>query len=878
MDFFFSTCTAASAGAVSEEHLVVQHDRLRKLRDLDGATKIPFILVELRGVGDGEGYIEVCGKDEYGVYLHLEEWLLANWQCSKMDAGTLSDDTPLPFCDAIYSWPGFRTEECGTNNMGLASMRLIEYMTRELTWTLGVINGGNVGANGEIREQQIIFKAPHIMNRRSKHLMIELRSTGVIEVCGDDRESKDAIHRYVVKTLKGTAMPGHQTFCDRYYQCEEGIFREDETTGENNIGKMTVRICDAVVTLMKGWSLVTINGGNYGEGGAHREQQLVFRFDNHPLGTQPHFLLELREAGFVELNGLANVDRIHERLTKWLEESWGCTKLTRGMCDLKFEWEYKDMLVSTAEITGFFHQLGWQMQVCSQGTVQIEGNSHAREQQILFRPGASDEGHVEPHLFIELYAGEGQDALYEKSDYTQLLENQRVRIRGVGDCEAAIAELTTFLTDYMGGVEDTEAEVQTYSVDVFLSRGVSDNNLGSWTMRVCDFMVDRLGWSFVVCNVCNLGTLGNWREQQLVFRFDGERRAIPAVKIDIAPLDEMHYIGLQFPSYWISPDVLNLRQMVNIVPGTDDEIAAMQEIFDTTFKRALTRDRVYEYQLGVNEEMPYRLEVQQVFRSEHAELYRNFMERRSSYSGGTPLRAKTNFGGTTAKTLNSRLAEGEALLAHGTNPSSAIGILKTGFKLSAAGSATGTMFGYGIYLAECVSKSDEYSRDDQGGTYPGLMAILMCRCLVGKPLIVTEAGDHIADAREKGYDCVLGDRESKVGTYREFIFFDERQVMPEYAVIYKRQYDKDQVPESMRTPATGTTGRNWQVKLDKGWHNIPPNVSHWLSQAERSGMTEVEQTMGDDGSMFTYRFNLDTMEQTNIERGTVRKIRPPMRR
>ena len=26
-------------------------------------------------------------------------------------------------------------------------------------------------------------------------------------------------------------------------------------------------------------------------------------------------------------------------------------------------------------------------------------------------------------------------------------------------------------------------------VDVFLSRGAHDNNLGCWTMRVCDFMV-----------------------------------------------------------------------------------------------------------------------------------------------------------------------------------------------------------------------------------------------------------------------------------------------------------------------------------------------------------------------------------------------------
>merc|ERR1719482_304305 len=171
------------------------------------------------------------------------------------------------------------------------------------------------------------------------------------------------------------------------------------------------------------------------------------------------------------------------------------------------------------------------------------------------------------------------------------------------------------------------------------------------------------------------------------------------------------------------------------------------------------------------------------------------MARRSSYSGGTPLVAKTREVG---QPLNDRLLDGEALLAHGTNPSSAMGILKSGFVLNHAGKSTGTMFGYGVYLAECVSKSDEYARDDNGGTYPGLMAMLVCRTLVGKPYTVQDAGDHIAAAKAAGCDCVLGDRESKVGTYREFIFWDERQILPEYTVIYRRQYDHVKVPKLMR--------------------------------------------------------------------------------
>lgn len=870
----------SSASTISENQLKVHHQRLRKLQDLDGATKIPFILVELRGHGHNDGYIEVCGKDEYGVYLALEEWLLSFMRCTKLDAGDLSDDTPLPFSDALYKWDGFMVQDTdGTNNMGLATMQLVDFMCGKLSWTLGVINGGNVGRQGEIREQQVIFKAPHPMNLEADHIMIELRSAGYIEVCGSSREAKDVLHEYFVQQMGATGATGHQAFSDRYYHCKSGIFKERGTSGENNLGQLTIQVCDAVVKLLPGWSLVTMNGGNYGEGGTHREQQLVFRRDNHPLGDAPHLMVEFREAGYIEVCG-QDIEGIYGKLAVWLKSTWGSDEFKEGslfaqkesFCDKKYVWKPKDMMATSAQITEFFHHLGWQMQVCSQGTVAVKGNSQAREQQILFRPGASTTGHTEPHIFLELYTGEGVDELYVKEDVTQILANQFVRVCEVGNCQAAVKQLSQFLVEYLGATPEADtAEWKSFLVDVFLSRGMSGNNLGCWTMRLCDFMVDRLGWSFVVCNVCNLGPCGQYREQQLVFRFDGERREIPPVKLNRTRLDECLFVGLEFPSYWKSQKVLSLKQPVETVSCTKDEIAAMQEIFDATFKRVLTRDRVYEYQLNVSEEMPYRLEVVHMFRSEHAEMYRTYMGRRSTWNGGTPAPAKTQNGG---QILNERLMPGEALLAHGTNPSSAMGILKTGFKLSAAGKSTGTMFGYGIYLAECTSKSDEYARDDNGGTYPGLMAILMCRCFVGKPHVVHDSGDYISDAKAAGCDCVIGDRESKVGTYREFIFFDERQVLPEYAVIYKRQYQKEKVPQLMRQNTKGTTGRCWQLKLDQGWKDVPPNVSAELSKAQKDGKSACESTIND----YVYVFDLVNMTQTNKSSGTVRQIRPPMRR
>lgn len=763
--------------------------RLKKLQELDNTTKVPFIMVELRGHSSGDGYIEICGKDEYGVYAALDEWLTSTWCCTKLEVGGDGEGTAIPFCDALYRWGGFLSREGdGLNNMGLATMQLVDLMCRQLSWTLGVINGGNVGRVGEIREQQVIFKAPHPMNMVAPHVLVELRSVGSIAVSGD-AGAMDILHEHWLGQLGAQPRGGHEDFCHRYYECPNDMFKVRGQQGENNLGLLTTEVCDTVVKLLRGWSLVTLNGGNHGEDGTHREQQLVFRSHGHRLGEEPHLLVELREAGFVEVNG-QNVGGIQDKLQQWLKRTWNCcdqlTPSEGRLYDRVFTWEPKDMLAASAEITGFFHRSGWQMEVCSQGSVAIEGCDCCREQQILFRPkSVSSGGFKEPHLFIELYTGEGLDELHAEPEVTQMLHNQRIRICEVGDCGVATKRLRRFIGDYLGGsctdagASTGSGDIRSFSCDIFLSRGLTDNNLGLWTMRICDFMVDRLGWSFVVCNVCSRGATRQVREQQLVFRYCGDRLEIPLARETQITLDPSLFKNVQFPAYWQTPDVLGLRQLVGIVSCERDEVQALQEILDVTFKRSLARDGVQ------------RLEAVHAFRSEHAELFRRLAQcHKGGYAGGAPLQAKTRLAGSL---LNGRLQDGEALLAHGTNPSSAMGILRSGFRLSNAGKSTGMLFGHGIYLAECASQSDNYACDDGGGNYPGLRALLLCRCFVGKPYIVRDVGDYIEKARSSGCHCVVGNREA-MGLYREFIFFDERQVFPEYAVIYRRQRAAPKAP------------------------------------------------------------------------------------
>merc|ERR1712046_29999 len=104
------------------------------------------------------------------------------------------------------------------------------------------------------------------------------------------------------------------------------------------------------------------------------------------------------------------------------------------------------------------------------------------------------------------------------------------------------------------------------------------------------------------------------------------------------------------------------------------------------------------------------------------------------------------------------------------------------------------------------------------------------------------------------------------GTYREFIFFDEQQVYPEYAVIYRRQYDKSQVPKLMRQNTRGTTGKSWQVHIDgKGWANMPPDVTQELNTALDQGRLVLERVVG--GTM--YKFDLSNRQQIHVPSGTL---------
>ena len=128
----------------------------------------------------------------------------------------------------------------------------------------------------------------------------------------------------------------------------------------------------------------------------------------------------------------------------------------------------------------------------------------------------------------------------------------------------------------------------------------------------------------------------------------------------------------------------------------------------------------------------------------------------------------------------------EVLLFHGTNALAADSIAIENFKVNLAGSASGTLFGRGIYFAENCSKSDEYARADPK---TGLSSLLLCRTVLGRwKLFDQESVDPRAceDCVLRGdYHSVLGDRRKCRGTFREFVVFDDDQCYVEYVIWYK---------------------------------------------------------------------------------------------
>jgi len=138
----------------------------------------------------------------------------------------------------------------------------------------------------------------------------------------------------------------------------------------------------------------------------------------------------------------------------------------------------------------------------------------------------------------------------------------------------------------------------------------------------------------------------------------------------------------------------------------------------------------------------------------------------------------------------------EFWLWHGAPLDAARSVAAGHFQVSLA--AKSGMYGPGLYFAESVTKSDEYTDRDyrrwDGASEP-LRCLLLCRVVLGEVLYNDDnrpSGYELAQKVHSGaFDSVLGDREKCSGTHREFVVFDADAVYPNYAVFYRRTFNDD---------------------------------------------------------------------------------------
>ncbi|OLP89094.1 Poly(ADP-ribose) polymerase pme-5 [Symbiodinium microadriaticum] len=850
-----------------QERVARQEEKLKQdfelskeaLRELDQQTRVPHLLLEIRSMG----FVEIQGKDTGGIYQRLDQWLKEHWKMQEKqedliqvckeeaDCGCCGYSTTTKvckmeehhrLCDKSYTMgpmrpsgiPARRHEvykarddgesfDCldRENNMGKLTMQLAHFMTQECGWTLQVCDAANLGRCGNIREQQMKFKAPHPLSMIAPLVMIELH-LGFPDPLGI-RETKSNIYVNGVdsdgvfeklRSFFRTAWVAKEKDADPSYcnmKFETHTLQTRGVQGENNMGQKAMQVVDFMVKKCQ-WSLVSRSNGNFGKNGEMRESQMVFRKDEFIQHGSDHIMVEFRTVGYVEITGLHDAEDLKPHLAEYFERQ-KCKKYSsypsESFCDLKYKVPSGFFVGARATLNLGKLTMSLADFLGSQGWALALSNGSQGEHQVTFT--RSSEKASAPLLMIEFrtipFSGLDSAPKWHSA----------VQISGP-DTNGVYGHLDRFIRKYMQGREETHPgsycdklymcnafRLKPASLDEFQMGMVNgESDLGKWAMRFCDFMVDHVGaWDLVTCNSDNKMDVGSnvtAREMQMIFR---HRPGGRQVFMSVGQVEPLGRPPLEPPPYW-HEGCLTGEVGQKLMPGTQEELQWMQELLDKTFKNKVTRDRKDGHALAD------RFVAVQCIRSEHPAIWDRFAERRQllSRAGGSEdfILPKTMAASAGLAQRCVEVSRGnpsnEAYLLHGTNPTSAVAILSNSFTVDFAGKSAGTMFGPGIYLAESSTKADEYAQDDATGDYAGLYAVLVCRALLGKPYVTQEPGDFREQVLSGEFGHVLGDREKAVGTFREFIFFHAAAVYPEYAVFYRREKDGRVMarPESEMAP------------------------------------------------------------------------------
>eukprot|EP00927_Polykrikos_kofoidii_P051670 TRINITY_DN4545_c0_g1_i2.p1 TRINITY_DN4545_c0_g1~~TRINITY_DN4545_c0_g1_i2.p1 ORF type:complete len:532 (+),score=82.32 TRINITY_DN4545_c0_g1_i2:97-1596(+) len=260
--------------------------------------------------------------------------------------------------------------------------------------------------------------------------------------------------------------------------------------------------------------------------------------------------------------------------------------------------------------------------------------------------------------------------------------------------------------------------------------------------------------------------------------------------------------AVTYPSYWSAAETNSNSEFNDMVPN-EAEVAKFQQIVNDTYSDKTTRDRRNHHGSWM---VPRDFTVVNVHRSENSKLWRKYCIRKAELQAERRLAAEDpeaerrngiaefvkfddvatskSWGSLSGESLDGDI--NEWYLFHGTSKSAAKNICSHDFKMRLAGSATGTLYGRGSYLAESITKADEYAKSQENGE----CTVLLCRVLGGRVRYTDERtpdpDELTRDCMEGPYDCIVGDRKKISGTYREFVVFDTENVYPEFVITYTR--------------------------------------------------------------------------------------------
>lgn len=358
---------------------------------------------------------------------------IASWYCSRVCCACLVSKPPL-----------FKSRKSGETNLGKLTMQMVAFMTQECGWHLKGCSTTNLGWLGDIREQQMEFRAPSPSENLvvSPHLMIEFRMEGRIAISGPNTNGiYEKLGEWFTTNWKAGAPKSDPDFCDLLFHCSQFCHRGHHTgiDVECNIGFCTTEVVDFMVKDC-GWTFVSCSGMNCGTQDPNREQQIVFRADP-PAAAAKHIMVELRDpystskSGFIEVHGVKHHENMMKPLDQFLKTRWRCKDHEfPTYCEKKYitpEGFFfrntqltSNMSKKTIELASFMATQGFIMSLCSgSATHEMRKKRHKinarlsrmrvgeefegkvkREQQIKFSKAGPSDTVDAPLLIVDIRA------------------------------------------------------------------------------------------------------------------------------------------------------------------------------------------------------------------------------------------------------------------------------------------------------------------------------------------------------------------------------------------------------------------------------------------------------------------------------------------